>query len=204
MGRSQASVEEEGGNPRSATETLVALRVDIDNWRWADAPFYLRTCKLAATTKRPARWSSTSETCATTFSKESYRKLRANRLIIKLQPDGGRDRGDERGPGSAQGVAPATDHAGLSFSEAFRNERIPDAYERLLLEAMPGNPVLFIRRDEVEQAWTWVDSIQDPGPRRTRRQNLMLQAPGALSPLLPFSPGTTGSGMNNRIALLLA
>jgi len=49
----------------------------------------------------------------------------------------------------------------LSFSESFKSQRIPDAYERLLLEAMRGNQALFIRRDEVEQAWTWIDSIQD-------------------------------------------
>ena len=49
----------------------------------------------------------------------------------------------------------------LSFSESFKSQRIPDAYERLLLEATQGNPALFIRRDEVEQAWTWIDSIQD-------------------------------------------
>jgi glucose-6-phosphate 1-dehydrogenase len=153
-------LEEEGGNPRSHTETFAALRVDIDNWRWADVPFYLRTGKRM-TTKRSEVVIHFKRLPHNIF-KESYRKLPANRLIIRLQPDEGVEiEVMNKVPGLGKGVQLQRTMLDLSFSEAFKNVRIADAYERLLLEAMRGNQALFIRRDEVEQAWTWVDSIQD-------------------------------------------
>jgi len=153
-------LEEEGGITRSNTETFAALRVDIDNWRWADVPFYLRTGKRM-TTKRSEVVIHFKHLPHNIF-KESYRTLPANRLIIKLQPDEGVEiEVMNKVPGLLKGLRLQRSMLDLSFSETFRNERIPDAYERLLLEAMRGNPVLFIRRDEVEQAWTWIDSIQD-------------------------------------------
>ena len=153
-------LEEEGGNPRSATETFVALRVDIDNWRWADVPFYLRTGKRMAT-KRSEVVIHFKRLPHNIF-KESYRKLPANRLIIRLQPDEGVEiEMMNKVPGLSKGVHLQRTMLDLSFSETFKSERIPDAYERLLLEAMRGNQALFIRRDEVEQAWTWIDSIQE-------------------------------------------
>jgi glucose-6-phosphate 1-dehydrogenase len=153
-------LEEEGGNPRSGTETFAALRVDIDNWRWADVPFYLRTGKRM-TTKRSEVVIHFKSLPHNIF-KESYRKLPANRLIIRLQPDEGVEiEVMNKVPGLGKGVQLQQTMLDLSFTETFKNKRIPDAYERLLLEAMRGNPALFIRRDEVEQAWTWVDSIQD-------------------------------------------
>ena len=153
-------LEEEGGNPRSHTETFAALRVDIDNWRWADVPFYLRTGKRM-TTKRSEVVIHFKRLPHNIF-KESYRKLPANRLIIRLQPDEGVEiEVLNKVPGLGKGVQLQRTMLDLSFSETFKNERIADAYERLLLEAMRGNQALFIRRDEVEQAWTWVDSIQD-------------------------------------------
>ena len=63
-------------------------------------------------------------------------------------------------PGLGKGLHLQPTVLDLSFTEAFKSVRIPDAYERLLLEAMQANPTLFIRRDEVEHAWTWIDSIQ--------------------------------------------
>lgn len=153
-------LEEEGGNPKSNTETFAALRVDIDNWRWADVPFYLRTGKRA-TAKRSEVVIHFKHLPHNIF-KESYRKLPSNRLIIRLQPDEGVEiEVMNKVPGLRKGLHLQRTMLDLSFTETFKNERIPDAYERLLLEAMRGNPALFIRRDEVEQAWTWIDTIQD-------------------------------------------
>lgn len=153
-------LEEEGCNPRSSTETFVALRVDIDNWRWADVPFYLRTGKRM-TTKR-SEVAIYFKRLPHNIFKESYRSLPANRLIIRLQPHEGVEiEVLNKVPGLLKGVQLQQTILDLSFSEAFRNARIADAYERLLLETMRGNQALFIRRDEVEQAWTWIDTIQD-------------------------------------------
>jgi glucose-6-phosphate 1-dehydrogenase len=94
--------------------------------------------------------------------KASYLKLPPNRLTIRLQPDEGVEiEVLNKVPGLDKGVGLQRTVLDLSFSESFRSTRIPDAYERLLLEALRGNPALFIRRDEVEQAWTWIDTIQD-------------------------------------------
>ncbi len=153
-------LEEEDGNPRSHTETFVALRVDIDNWRWADVPFYLRTGKRMASKRSEVAIHF--KRLPHNIFKESYRNLPANRLIIRLQPDEGVEiEMMNKVPGLSKGLHLQRTMLDLSFSETFKGERIPDAYERLLLEAMRGNQALFIRRDEVEQAWTWVDSIQD-------------------------------------------
>jgi glucose-6-phosphate 1-dehydrogenase len=153
-------LEEEGGNPSSNTETFVALRVDIDNWRWADVPFYLRTGKrLTAKRSEVAIYF---KRLPHNIFKESYRALPPNRLIIRLEPNEGVDiEVLNKVPGLLKGVQLQRTRLDLSFSEAFRNERIADAYERLVLETMRGNQALFIHRDEVEQAWTWIDTIQD-------------------------------------------
>jgi len=171
-------LEEAGGNPASQTETFVALRVDIDNWRWADVPFYLRTGKRM-TTKRTEVAIHFKRLPHNIF-KGSYRKLPANRLIIQLQPNEGVEiEVLNKVPGLGQGLHLQRTMLDLSFSETFKNNRIPDAYERLLLEAMRGNQALFIRRDEVEQAWTWIDSIQEAW----RAQN---------EPPKPYAAGTWG------------
>jgi glucose-6-phosphate 1-dehydrogenase len=152
--------EEEGGNPKSATETFVALRVDIDNWRWAGVPFYLRTGKRMAT-KRSEIVINFKRLPHNIF-KESYKSLPQNKLIIKLQPDEGVEiEMLNKVPGIGVGIELQRTMLDLSFSEAFKEDRIPDAYERLILETTRGKQGLFIRRDEVEQAWTWIDSIQD-------------------------------------------
>jgi glucose-6-phosphate 1-dehydrogenase len=151
---------EEGCKPGSVTETFVALRADIDNWRWADVPFYLRTGKRMAAkrTEIVIQFKSLPHN----IFQASYRKLPANRLIIRLQPDEGVEiEMLNKVPGLGKGLHLQQTNLDLSFTEAFKSVRIPDAYERLLLEAMLANPTLFIRRDEVEHAWTWIDSIQE-------------------------------------------
>ncbi len=152
--------EEDGGNPKSTTATFVALRVDIDNWRWAGVPFYLRTGKRMAT-KRSEIVINFKKLPHNIF-KESYKNLPQNKLIIKLQPDEGVEiEMLNKVPGIGVGVQLQRTMLDLSFSDAFKDERIADAYERLILETMIGKQSLFIRRDEVEQAWKWIDSIQN-------------------------------------------
>ena len=153
-------LEEEGGNPHSSTETFVAIRVDIDNWRWAGVPFYLRTGKGMAT-KRSEVVINFKQLPHNTFA-DSYRNLPANKLVIRLQPDEGVEiEMLNKVPGIGKGVKLQRTLLDLSFSDAFKGERIADAYERLMLETMNGNQALFIHRDEVERSWKWIDSIQE-------------------------------------------
>ncbi|MBR9727889.1 glucose-6-phosphate dehydrogenase [Shewanella intestini] len=151
-------LEEEGANVHSNTETFVALRVDIDNWRWAGVPFYIRSGKrmpfksseIIVHFKNPPH----------NLYSSSYRNLPPNKLTIRLQPHEGVEiQMMNKVPGLEQQQRLQTTKLDLSFSDTFKNDRIADAYERLLLEAMLGNQALFVRRDEVEQAWTWVDGI---------------------------------------------
>ncbi|SHG85027.1 glucose-6-phosphate dehydrogenase [Ferrimonas marina] len=151
-------LDEEGANLDSDTETFVAMRVDIDNWRWAGVPFYLRSGKRMPTKhseivvhfKNPPH----------NLYRDHYRQLPANKLTIRLQPHEGVEiQMMNKVPGLDSSTRLQTTKLDLSFSDTFKNERIADAYERLLLECMLGNQALFVRRDEVEQAWTWCDSI---------------------------------------------
>ncbi|WP_425557395.1 glucose-6-phosphate dehydrogenase [Ferrimonas pelagia] len=151
-------LEEEGAKTDSNCETFVAMRVDIDNWRWAGVPFYLRSGKRMPTKhseivvhfKNPPH----------NLYKDLYRDLPANKLTIRLQPHEGVEiQMMNKVPGLDSTTRLQTTKLDLSFSDTFKNERIADAYERLLLECMLGNQALFVRRDEVEQAWTWCDSI---------------------------------------------
>ena len=140
----------------SSTETFVAIKADIDNWRWSGTPFYLRTGKRLSSKSseiivqfRPVAHS--------IFNKDAG-ELEANRLTILLQPNEGVKLSmvtKEPGPGGFQLRSLPLN---LSFSEAFQL-RYPDAYERLLMEVLRGNPALFMRKDEVESAWTWIDRI---------------------------------------------
>lgn len=153
-------LEEEGANKQSQTESFVALRVDIDDWRWAGVPFYLRTGK-----RLPAKCSEVvvyfKKPALNIFS-ESYQDLPQNKLTIRLQPDEGIDiEIMNKAPGLDHKHRLQTTKLDLSFSETFNQTHLADAYERLLLEAMRGIQALFVRRDEVEEAWKWVDSIME-------------------------------------------
>lgn len=150
--------EEKGGNPKSTTESFVAIRVDIDNWRWAGVPFYLRTGKRM-TTKRSEVVIYFKQLPHNIF-KDSYRELPQNKLVIRLQPDEGVEiEMLNKVPGIGKGIKLQKTMLDLSFSDAFRNDHVANAYERLILETMIGNQSLFIRRDEVERSWAWIDSI---------------------------------------------
>ncbi len=152
--------EEEGGNPGSTTESFVAIRVDIDNWRWAGVPFYLRTGKRM-TSKRSEVVIYFRQLPHNIF-KGSYKHLPQNKLVIRLQPDEGVEiEMLNKVPGIGKGIKLQKTLLDLSFSDAFREGHVANAYERLILETMLGNQSLFIRRDEVERSWAWIDSILD-------------------------------------------
>ncbi|NVK25512.1 MAG: glucose-6-phosphate dehydrogenase, partial [Gammaproteobacteria bacterium] len=151
-------LEEEGANTESKTETFVAIRVDIDNWRWAGVPFYLRTGKRLPTkgTEIVVHFKELPHN----IFREAYKSLPDNKLIIRLQPDEGVEiHLLNKVPGLGEQIEMQQTKLDLSFSDTFKNDRIADAYERLMLEAMLGNQSLFVRRDEVEAAWSWVDGI---------------------------------------------
>ncbi len=153
-------LSEPDANERSKTETFVAIKAHIDNWRWAGVPFYLRTGK-----RMPAK---TSEVVIY-FKRQphnlfgdSFANLPPNKLVIRLQPDEGVEvtvMNKVPGLNTTGSMDLQKSYLNLSFSETFQGERIADAYEKLLLEVMLGNQALFVRRDEIEQAWSWVDSI---------------------------------------------
>ncbi|WDE09667.1 glucose-6-phosphate dehydrogenase [Thalassomonas haliotis] len=149
---------EEGANEKSSTETFVAIKAEIDNWRWSGVPFYLRTGK-----RMPAKHSEIvvhfKEQPHNIF-KDSYSDLPANKLTIRLQPDEGVElQMMNKIPGIASQLKIHENKLDLSFSQTYRDERVIDAYERLMLEIINGNQSLFVRRDEVEQAWAWADGI---------------------------------------------
>lgn len=151
-------LEEEGARKNSKTETFVAIKVDIDNWRWAGVPFYLRTGKRMP--KKHSEVVICFKPQPHNIFYETYRELPANKLIIRLQPDEGVEiQMLNKIPGLGEHMRLQQSKLDLSFDETFEAQRIADAYERLLLEAMLGNQYLFVRRDEVEQAWHWVDGI---------------------------------------------
>ena len=149
---------EEIGKAQSRTETFVALKAEISNWRWAGVPFYLRTGK-----RLPARMSEIVVAFKpiphSIFPKDAG-VIEANRLVLRLQPDEGVKQWimiKDPGPGGMRVRHVPLD---MSFAAAF-DARSPDAYERLLLDVVRGNQTLFMRRDEVEAAWRWIDPIRE-------------------------------------------
>ena len=151
-------LEEEGANERSETETFIAIKVDIDNWRWAGVPFYLRTGKRLP--KKHSEIVVHFKQQPHNIFNETLRDLPANKLTIRLQPNEGVELEVlNKVPGLDEPIKLQQTKLDLSFSETFSTQRISDAYERLLYEAMVGNQTLFVSRNEVEEAWTWADSI---------------------------------------------
>jgi glucose-6-phosphate 1-dehydrogenase len=167
--------EKDGGE--SDTETFAAIAAHIDNWRWAGVPFYLRTGK---------RLSDRSTQIVVQFrpvphSIFSRRGLVANRLTIRLQPE-------EEISLSLMNKTPSLDQGGmqlkplslnLNLIDAYKKTRRRIAYERILLDALAGNQTLFVRRDETETAWAWVDAIADGWKDREMKP-------------LPYAAGSSG------------
>ncbi|APG46934.1 glucose-6-phosphate dehydrogenase [Phaeobacter porticola] len=157
-GDEDQSYRETVGDPRSSTESYVALKAHISNWRWAGTPFYLRTGKRLV-----ARSS-----VINVFFKDAPHSIfgadagrHANLLTIRLQPDEGitlKVTIKEPGPGGMRLIDVPLD---MSFAQALGADidDAPDAYERLITDVIRGNQTLFMRGDEVEAAWAWTDPI---------------------------------------------
>ena len=146
--------ELEGGV--SNTETFVGIKAEIGNWRWAGVPFYIRTGKRLAA--RMSEIVITFKPIPHSIFDPSAGRIEANQLIIRLQPDEGVKQSlmiKDPGPGGMRLRNVSLD---MSFAEAF-DARNADAYERLLLDVIRNNQTLFMRRDEVEAAWRWIDPI---------------------------------------------
>ena len=155
-GQSVAGYLDEAKVPaNSATETFVALRTEVQNWRWAQVPFYLRTGK---------RLAGQHAQIVVNFRPVPHPifpgSARANKLVIKLQPEDGLELHLLAAKGSGQGELLAPVSLDLDFDSAFSAERV-GAYERLLMDALAGRLNLFVRSDEQEQAWRWVEPILD-------------------------------------------
>ncbi len=154
--------DETGVDPNSKTETFVALRTEISNWRWAGVPFYIRTGKRLAGRDAHIVVNFRPTPHAIFNSKIGE----ANRLVINLQPRDGLElhllaqgRDDRKGGRAAtQNLAPV--QLDLDFDKRFGSERV-GAYERLLLDVIEGRLNLFVRSDEQEEAWRWVEPILD-------------------------------------------
>jgi len=147
---------EELGNDRSDTETFVAIKAEIGNWRWANVPFYLRTGKRLA--ERVSEIVVAFKPIPHSIFDESAGTVMPNQLVIRLQPDEGVKQWimiKDPGPGGMRLRHVPLD---MSFAQSFK-ERNPDAYERLIMDVVRGNQTLFMRRDEVEAAWRWIDPI---------------------------------------------
>jgi len=144
----------------SHTETFVALHAEIDNWRWNGVPFYLRTGKRLAA-RRSEIFIQFKCIPFSIFAAGGAKTL-PNKLIISLQPD-------ETIGLAMMAKTPGLDRKGIRHREipldlgrthAFADHRRRIAYERLLLDLIEGNPTLFVRRDEVEAQWQWIDGIR--------------------------------------------
>lgn len=148
--------QEAGIHPESNTETYVALKAQLDTWRWSGVPFYLRTGKRMP--KRTSEIVIEFRSVPHLIFPANVDQMAANRLVIRLQPNEGVRlylMSKVPGPGGFRmQVVPLN----LSFAETFKL-RYPDGYERLLMDVVRGNQTLFMHRDEVEASWIWAESI---------------------------------------------
>jgi len=174
-----ASYREEAEDPGSLTESFIALKLHVSNWRWKNTPFYLRTGKrlkaraseIAVVFKDPPH---------SIFGEQEGR--RGNELVIRLQPNEGmnlRVTIKEPGPGGMRLVEVPLD---MSFAEALGPDGadVTDAYERLIMDVIRGNQTLFMRGDEVEAAWAWTDPII--AGWQTRQERPKSYEPGTVGP----------------------
>jgi glucose-6-phosphate 1-dehydrogenase len=167
---------EEKVNPKSMTDTFVALKLNIDNWRFWDVPIYMRVGKRLpkSATEISVHFK---KAPMVLFNKETNE---ANVLVIRIQPDEGISlRIQAKMPGTSFRIEPVKMdfHYGTSFGKAS-----PEAYERLLLDAMSGDATLFARRDEVEEAWAFVDVIERAWSQKENAPELYFYPAGSWGP----------------------
>jgi glucose-6-phosphate 1-dehydrogenase len=167
---------EQNVDPKSMTDTFVALRLNIDSWRWWDVPIYMRVGK-----RLPKSGTEISvhfkKAPLVLFNKETSGE---NVLVIRIQPDEGISlRMEAKMPGTSFRIEPVKMdfHYGTSFGKAS-----PEAYERLLLDAMSGDATLFARRDEVEQAWSFIDIIERAWAEKKDAPGLFFYPAGSWGP----------------------
>jgi glucose-6-phosphate 1-dehydrogenase len=154
------SYTDELGGP-SGTETFVALKAFVDNWRWRGVPFYLRTGKRLA--NRQSEIFIQFRQVPHSIFENRGGHAEPNKLIIRLQPEENiRLLVMAKEPGlDRDGIRLREVPLDLSLTSAFAGVRRRIAYERLLLDFIEGDPTLFVRRDEVEAQWEWIDGIRD-------------------------------------------
>jgi glucose-6-phosphate 1-dehydrogenase len=170
--------QEEKVKPDSNTETFVALRMFIDNWRWSGVPVYMRVGKRLpkSATEISVHFKHAPPVL---FNKEAT-GLDQNVLVIRIQPDEGISlRIQAKMPGTSFRIQPVKMdfHYGTSFGKPS-----PEAYERLLLDAMSGDPTLFARRDEVEEAWSFIDIIENAWAAKKDAPELSFYPAGSWGP----------------------
>jgi glucose-6-phosphate 1-dehydrogenase len=169
---------EKNVDPKSQTETFVALRLLVDNWRWANAPIYVRVGKRLpkSGTEISVHFKQAPQVL---FNRESD-ALDQNVLVIRIQPDEGISlRMQAKVPGTSFRIESVKMdfHYGTSFGKAS-----PEAYERLLLDAMSGDATLFARRDEVEQAWAFIDTVEEAWAEKANAPALFSYPAGSWGP----------------------
>jgi glucose-6-phosphate 1-dehydrogenase len=165
----------------SATETYVALRVLIDNWRWANVPFYVRVGKRLPKSETEIGIHF-KDAPGVLFNRdlEGVAGGSQNVLVIRIQPDEGVSlRIQSKVPGASVRIQPVKMdfNYGTSFGKAS-----PEAYERLLLDAMAGDATLFARRDEVEEAWRFIDDIEAAWNGEGEKPSLFFYPAGSWGP----------------------
>jgi glucose-6-phosphate 1-dehydrogenase len=159
--------------PTSVTETFIAAKLLIDNWRWAGVPFYLRTGKALPVNASEIRVQF-KPTPNVLFAAQCGPRLDANSITLRLQPDEGITlHFNGKIPDAGVGIRPVRMH--FSYDTEF-GAYTPEAYERLLLDALGGDPTLFIRRDEVEQAWEIVDALRAGWDRQPQPEDFFYAA----------------------------
>jgi glucose-6-phosphate 1-dehydrogenase len=163
----------------SRTETFVAVRLFVDNWRWAGVPFYLRAGK-----RLPKRVTEIAlqfrEVPYALFHGGRDARVAPNTLALRIQPDEGIAlKFEAKVPGQATRLNPVTME--FRYGTSFGQEP-PEAYERLLLEAMLGDATLFTRRDEVEASWNWIDALHEGWGRDRGGRSLPVYAAGQWGP----------------------